>query len=1173
MLPLKVITGEADARRAGGSRPPSAAVFDAISNSPYADSDDFDSESIYAPAVRYSQPRSMPSPPLAYDVSIDNMSTVPESPTRAHAQTQTHPHPRSHQRSHSAKLHGLGLNVFKHGIKTNLHSSGSSGHRSNPTSPLVKSPASSRRRSIGFFGSQASSGSPNSKHSRHFSNHAFANEFGPKPPISPTPSSEAKSSPTQSPVAQKFPPTSYGHSQQSSFSSTYSRFSGGVILNQESPRVGHVHNLDNWTQSYLNNNNNRSRGQKRSSGRRERTSEAMSESSQSEASSPSYTHSQPVSGGGRAVFNYDLTPESHNGSFPNSPRQEEERSQMLEVEGPKMAPILQARLSSMYTLSSYNGRDTGLWSTRSAAYTSMTSVDTSRPKFISMDTDESDLMELEEMMTDMKSSETSAEKEIRLLMQEMLVGQEVVRRPGEVTSMELIPSPQLPQLIEEEEEEETDFEIEPSPAQIPAEFDMTKSADWKDIERWAGIGTQVEYPRESSILTGDDKSEIDDESMDEEDYEQLEMEAEMDRMSMRSSRHPAEDEGLNEMSFDYSIPMPEIPAEYDISTPKQAYAQSLNEEQVEEEEELDPEAEYTLGVGVSFEELDLVNEELKLEYEAEDEAERLRQMEAAKTLTLEIPGSRPGTQDGSRPGTKDGLPQLSLLEVPPPNYGAGKATLESPTSGEESPYEIKGKAADFSRGGRRHNLKENEIRVEDPAYLIAFKKFLKPSVHTDAFVSRQTRFDGFQTRRICNELPHEYRPLPPPPPKAEPEPTPQPAKPSWQMEEEDRVLSMTPEQRRAKEVSDEITSRLWVFMAAKWLHYGRILVSPAHDILNQAAQERRKNKNAVPPPVRRRILDLGGAPVADWGWHCAYEYPHSKVYTVTSRPKNINIDNVPIAGLGVIEKRRFTGPSNHRHIKVSSLWKLPFPDNHFDVISARSLQTILKQTPPPKRRSERNNRHSKTPRLDEYSLTLKECYRVLKPGGHFEWSLTDSDVVRAGPSTQELATEFAHELRSRGYDPTPTSRWINRLANTGFVSTKRTWTVLPMAAPAIKPKVAPKRTLGKSFEDDLKAAQEEMQAELKAWEELGVVKGSTKDVAPLTGILGTWRWEEWMVKVDGERENPAWKKGLVNGITSAVDEGREMGSGWRCLVGWTRKPTKLEQARMEKKKAALVGKK
>ncbi|EWC46335.1 hypothetical protein DRE_04506 [Drechslerella stenobrocha 248] len=1034
MLPLSAIAGEADSRRAIGARPPTTPA-----NSPYTDIDECESPSnIHLFTPRY-QPRSMPSPPLGSDGTVD-ANTTAAGPAS------------SHRRS-TSRLHGLGLNVFKHGMKTSSSStSPSSSTGSQASTPT--SPSKSKRRSIGFLNGQVSggSGSPSSKHARHSSSHAFAN-YGPRPPISPT-------------LSDARPPTAghaRSHSHQSAMSPKHSSHRGvqSMYSNTSSPRI----NLDNWTESYL---NNRARGHKRNGSNRGREYQAenTSESSQSEAGSPSYTHMELMSGGMREV---DATV--------------------------AVAPILQARLSSMYSVSSCGGREADLWSTRSTGYSSMSSVNTTQHRFGSMEPDESELLELEEMMSDMNSSETSAEREIRMLMKEMLAGQEVVRSELEVAELEVVPSPMLPQLVEEDEHEAVEKEQEQEEQRRDDEhpmqrqdqgFDMTKIDDWQEIERWAGVGPRTVYPRESSVITYD-RSEIDDESMHEEDFERLELETAMARMSTRSSRHPAEYEGLNEMAFDLSIPMPDIP-EVEVSTPKQQYAELEPQEQkkeakgVQDQTRPNPHADLFLGLGVYFEDLSIVDEELRLE----EEAELRRAMEDSllKAAALELPGSRPSTKDGYRTE----LPQLSLLGVPSPSHHAGKAP-DSPTSGEDSSVDMKGKAADKPCGGRRHNLKDNEIRVEDPAYLVAFKKFLKPSVHSDAFVCRQTRFDAFQTRRICNELPHEYRPLPSCPPDAEAEAAKAAAAAaaadSWHIGSAPIVLSTTPEQRRAKEVNDEITSRLWVFMASRWLHYGRILVSPAHDILNQSGMERRKNKSADPSPTRRRVLDLGGAPVADWGWHCAYEYPHSKVYTVTSRPKNINIDN------------------------------LPFPDNHFDVISARSLHTILKRLAPPKRRSERrngntSNQNTKTVRLDEYSLTLRECYRVLKPGGHFEWP---------------------------------------RLRGAGFAGTKRAWTILPMAPPANKPKA--KRTLGSSLEDDLKAAQEEMQAELKAWEELGVVKGSTKDVAALTGILGTTGEHEW-VQVPGRVDEEAGQDGGEGeGEGKGGAEGGEEGRGeGQWVVEW-----------------------
>ncbi|RVD85828.1 uncharacterized protein DFL_004133 [Arthrobotrys flagrans] len=424
MLPLSVITGEADARRAAtaASQLPSVGVFDGITNSPYTDFEDTESVSSirHSNTPRY-QPRSMPSPPLGYD---EGAAADTQGGRRTAAATST-------------RLHGLGLNMFKHGLETSIPPAG---HRSNPSSP-IKSPVKSRRRSASLLNNNNSSasGSPASKYSRHFSSQASFMEFGPNPPISPT-LSDTRSTPAHSPVKAKFPPTAF-HSQQSSVSrvSGYSSVSSVVQAYSDgvSPRSGHVSNMDNWTVSYLN-NNRKVKGHKRNASSKNLIVETLSESSQSEAGSPSYTHMEPSNGGGRAVYHFDLTPESQQDSFPNSP-QIDDASQMREVghQGKSVAPILQARLSSMYTLSSYAARDTGMWSMRSAACTSMTSIDTSRQRYISTEPDQTELEELEEMMSGMgmkggitikPPKETSVEKEIQILMQEMLQGQDVVRK-------------------------------------------------------------------------------------------------------------------------------------------------------------------------------------------------------------------------------------------------------------------------------------------------------------------------------------------------------------------------------------------------------------------------------------------------------------------------------------------------------------------------------------------------------------------------------------------------------------------------------------------------------------------------------------------------------------------------------------------------------------------------
>jgi hypothetical protein len=82
--------------------------------------------------------------------------------------------------------------------------------------------------------------------------------------------------------------------------------------------------------------------------------------------------------------------------------------------------------------------------------------------------------------------------------------------------------------------------------------------------------------------------------------------------------------------------------------------------------------------------------------------------------------------------------------------------------------------------------------------------------------------------------------------------------------------------------------------------------------------------------------------------------------------------------------------------------------------------------------------------------------------------------------------------------------------------------------------------------------KEEVRRKLKAWEDLGVENGSVENVSPVTGLVGSWIWEKWMLKTEGESGDECDL--AIGTIGDVLEEGRERGSGWRCLVGWARKP-------------------
>jgi SAM-dependent methyltransferase len=406
---------------------------------------------------------------------------------------------------------------------------------------------------------------------------------------------------------------------------------------------------------------------------------------------------------------------------------------------------------------------------------------------------------------------------------------------------------------------------------------------------------------------------------------------------------------------------------------------------------------------------------------------------------------------------------------------------------------------------------------EEQAYYHAFQHLAHHGKRRDGFVLGTPRFDAVQASRVAlmgehiDQLNGKYEVREPTRPKY--------SGPFSQNPRATGVLDYTPAQmeflevEREKGVLDQITPTYWVTDALKYLNGGNLLISNATQRLAKAdhpVDATRAGKKHV------RALDLGGNQSCDWAWHCAEQFPNVRTYTVIT-PSAATNPNV-------------TGPTNHRLVVTPQLWKLPFKDNHFDVISARSLHSMLKHEPVPGQSE-----------IDEYDLCLKECYRVLKPGGYLEFMLMDADITHAGPLANAMSVEFGFKLKTRGYDPAPTKSFLRRLRKTNFVDVKRAWMFLPAGAPTRESNLPTSRPSG----EGLAATHGRV--------------GSTADVANVTGLLGSWMWEQWMLKL--QTETGVEKEKLLKGVAGVIEESRTCEAGWRCLSGWARKPKSMPIAK------------
>lgn len=406
---------------------------------------------------------------------------------------------------------------------------------------------------------------------------------------------------------------------------------------------------------------------------------------------------------------------------------------------------------------------------------------------------------------------------------------------------------------------------------------------------------------------------------------------------------------------------------------------------------------------------------------------------------------------------------------------------------------------------------------KDSIYWRGFKYLRQCSSLQDAFVHRNTRFDAIQSSRLgltqlhSKRLSGRYELAPHERPGYKGPFSQAPGKST----DESTVVAKAQFSLLEKEqlVLAQIKQSMWAMDALRCLNGGRLLVSPAsRRIANAVAPSPQKNNRRV------RVMDLGGHASCEWGWHLAHDNPNVSVYTVFSKQQNAN------PGI--------KGPPNHKQTSVEHLWELPFGNSTFDVISVRSLPALLK--------TERPAGQEK----DEYDLCLQECYRCLKPGGYLEFFTMDAEIARGGTLASATSVEFAFNLKTRGYDASPTKHMLSRLRKANLVGIKRAWSFLPMGVEPVqlRPPVSRKPVPGLAKPNHIASQFKTDDAPL----------ASTRDVSSVTGLFGGWMWEQWLLKMQMEMDREGDR--LLEGIGSVFDEGRKTGAGWTCLSGWAMKP-------------------
>ena len=235
--------------------------------------------------------------------------------------------------------------------------------------------------------------------------------------------------------------------------------------------------------------------------------------------------------------------------------------------------------------------------------------------------------------------------------------------------------------------------------------------------------------------------------------------------------------------------------------------------------------------------------------------------------------------------------------------------------------------------------------------------------------------------------------------------------------------------------------RFKALMTSRWLSFGRVLFSPAHHEIQANKQD--------------RVLVLDGLANDDWSFYCALSYPNATFY---------NLSPFRRTSASKRETELYPSPTNHRQIYHSGLSNpFPFPKGFFTAVIFR-FPVVSPET--------------------TYTAALRECKRVLRPGGHMELSILDIDMVNMGNRTRRAVRSLKVRLQQADPDVSlkPLSDSFQRmLGRRGFEGLQRCIVDVPVAghiassaANSLNEGVERERELGEMLKDDSSKGDEDI---------------------------------------------------------------------------------------------------
>jgi hypothetical protein len=164
--------------------------------------------------------------------------------------------------------------------------------------------------------------------------------------------------------------------------------------------------------------------------------------------------------------------------------------------------------------------------------------------------------------------------------------------------------------------------------------------------------------------------------------------------------------------------------------------------------------------------------------------------------------------------------------------------------------------------------------------------------------------------------------------------------------------------REVKRPADNAASaelRFAALMTSKWLSFGRLLFSPAHEEALSA--------------THARILIIDGLG-KEWSYNCALTYPNCQFYNLGPEPNSSTWETL----------------ANYHHVTHSSACTpFPFPNNYFTAVVLRFPVAAADAA---------------------YQACFDEIKRTLRPSGYIELSVLDLDLMKMGHTARKTVRDL-----------------------------------------------------------------------------------------------------------------------------------------------------------------------